>query len=96
MDETEAKGGRGIRSDLRHDRRTVSLLTDHLVFSPKYRGEVLEGEVSEAAEAIIEGEKEKALKTGYITHHTKLFTVTGFRTLSTGYVTSFLKEIKHG
>ena len=25
--------------DLRHDRHTVSLLTDHLVFSPKYRGE---------------------------------------------------------
>jgi len=26
---------------LRHDRNTVSLLTDHLVFSPKYRGNVL-------------------------------------------------------
>jgi len=37
MGETEAKVGRGIRSDLRHDWHTVSLLTDHLVFSPKYR-----------------------------------------------------------
>ena len=53
MDETEAKVGRGIRSDLRHDRHTVSLLTDHLVFSPKYRGKVLLGEVAEAAEEII-------------------------------------------
>jgi putative transposase len=41
------------RHDLRHDRHTVSLLTDHLVFSPKYRGKVLEGEVAEAAEEII-------------------------------------------
>jgi len=34
MGETEAEVGRGTRSDLRHDRHTVSLLTDHLVFSP--------------------------------------------------------------
>jgi len=31
---------------LRHDRHTVSLLTDHMVFSPKYRGKVLVGEVA--------------------------------------------------
>ena len=31
----------------------MSLLTDHLVFSPKYRGKVLLGEVAEAAEEII-------------------------------------------
>ena len=43
------------RHDLRHDRHTVSLLTDHLVFSPTYRGKVLEGEVAEAAEEIIRG-----------------------------------------
>ncbi|MCK4475998.1 MAG: IS200/IS605 family transposase [Methanophagales archaeon] len=49
----EAKGGRGTRSDLRHDNHTVSLLTDHLVFSPKYRGKVLLGEVAEVAEEII-------------------------------------------
>ena len=36
MGEVEAKAGIGTRSDLRHDRHTVSLLTDHLVFSPKY------------------------------------------------------------
>ena len=45
--------GRVTRHDLRHDRHTVSLLTDHLVFSPKYRGKVLLGEVAEAAEEII-------------------------------------------
>ncbi len=37
----------------RHDLHTVSLLTDHLVFSPKYRGKVLLGAVAEAAEEII-------------------------------------------
>jgi putative transposase len=41
------------RHDLRHDRHTVSLLTDHLVFSPKYRGKVLLGDVAEVAEEII-------------------------------------------
>ncbi|MHC1611441.1 MAG: hypothetical protein ACXQTW_07620 [Candidatus Methanospirareceae archaeon] len=44
------KGERVTRHDLRHDRHRVSLLTDHLVFSPKYRGKVLEGEVAEATE----------------------------------------------
>ena len=29
------------------------MLTNHLVFSPKYRGKVLEGEVAEATEEII-------------------------------------------
>jgi len=53
MGEVEAKGERVTRHELRHDRHTVSLLTDHLVFSPKYRGKVLLGEVAEAAEEII-------------------------------------------
>jgi REP element-mobilizing transposase RayT len=48
------------RQDLRHDWHTVSLLTDHLVFSPKYRGKVLVGEVAEAAEENLSLEK-KAL-----------------------------------
>ena len=52
MGEAEAKKDRVTMHDLRHDRHTVSLLTDHLVFSPKYRGKVLEGEVAEAAEEI--------------------------------------------
>ncbi len=26
------------KRELRHDRHTVSLLTDHMVFAPKYRG----------------------------------------------------------
>ena len=50
MGDVEAKRDIVTRQDLRHDRHTVSLLTDHLVFSPKYRGKVLEGEVAEAAE----------------------------------------------
>ena len=49
----EANRDMVTRHDLRHDRHTVSLLTDHLVFSPKYRGNVLEGEIAEAAEEII-------------------------------------------
>ena len=49
----EANKDMVTRQDLRHDMHTVSLLTDHLVFSPKYRGKVLEGEVAEAAEEII-------------------------------------------
>ncbi len=53
MGEVEAKRDRVTRHDLRHDRHTVSLLTDHLVFSPKYRGKVLDGEVAEAAEEIV-------------------------------------------
>ena len=48
----EAKKNMVTRHDLRHDRHSVSLLTDHLVFSPKYPGKVLEGEVAEAAEEI--------------------------------------------
>ena len=34
------------RKELRHDRHTVSLLTDHVVFSPKYRGKILVGDVA--------------------------------------------------
>ena len=39
--------------ELRHDRHTVSLLTDHTVFSPKYRGKILVGDVALAVEGII-------------------------------------------
>jgi len=49
MGEVEAKIGRRTRSDLRHDWHTVSLLTDHLVVSQKYRWKVLLGEVGKAA-----------------------------------------------
>jgi hypothetical protein len=41
------------RKELRHDRHTVSLLTDHLVFFPKYRGKMLVGDVAMIAEWII-------------------------------------------
>ena len=64
------------RNDLRHDNHTVSLLTDHLVFSPKYRGKVLLGDVAEVAEEIvIDEEKEnlRAHKTWYISLYNKLF-----------------------
>ena len=53
MGEVEAKKDMVTRHDLRHDRHTVSLLTDHLVFSSKYRGKVLLGDVAEVAEEII-------------------------------------------
>jgi REP element-mobilizing transposase RayT len=68
MGEVEANRDMVTRRDLRHDRHTVSLLTDHLVFSPKYRGKVLEGEVAEAAGEIswiakrIKGRSSKLLK----------------------------------
>jgi putative transposase len=42
-----------MSKELRHDRHTVSLLTDHIVFSPKYRGKVLVGDVAMLAEAIL-------------------------------------------
>ena len=41
------------RKELRHDRHTVSLLTDHMVFSPKYRGKILVGNVALALDGII-------------------------------------------
>ena len=34
-----------MEKELRHDRHTVSLLTDHMVFSPKYRAKILVGDV---------------------------------------------------
>ena len=42
-----------MSKELRQDRYTVSLLTDHMVFSPKYRDKVLVGDVAMVAEAII-------------------------------------------
>jgi REP element-mobilizing transposase RayT len=42
-----------MKKELRHDRHTVSLLTDHMVFSPKYRGKVLVGDVAMVAEGVI-------------------------------------------
>ena len=39
---------------LRYDRHTVSLLTDHMVFSPKYRGKILTGDIAMLIEAIIQ------------------------------------------
>ena len=41
------------RKELRHDRYTVTLSTDHMVFSPKYRGKVLIGDVALALDGII-------------------------------------------
>jgi putative transposase len=42
-----------MKKELRRDRHTVSLPTDHMVFSPKYRGKVLVGDVGMVAEAIM-------------------------------------------
>lgn len=42
-----------VRNGVRGDRHTLSLLTDHMVFSPKYRGRVLVGAVRDYAEEVI-------------------------------------------
>jgi len=42
-----------MSKELKHDRHTVSLLTDHIVFSPKYRDKVLVGDVGMVVEGII-------------------------------------------
>jgi REP element-mobilizing transposase RayT len=42
-----------MSKELRNDRHTLSLLTDHMVFSPKYMGKVLDGDVAMLAEAMI-------------------------------------------
>ncbi len=39
--------------ELRHDRHTVSLLTDHMVFATKYRGKILTGDVAMITEGIL-------------------------------------------
>jgi hypothetical protein len=41
------------REELRHDRHTVSLLTDHMVFSPMCWGKILAGDVALALDGII-------------------------------------------
>ena len=43
------------RNGLRTDRHTRSMLTDHLVFSPKFRGRVLVGAVRDSTEELIKG-----------------------------------------
>ncbi len=45
--------GYGNKKELRHDRHTVSLLSDHMVFAPTYRGKMLTGDVAMVAEGII-------------------------------------------
>ena len=42
-----------MSKELRHDRHTVSLLSDHMVFCPKYRRKVLVGEVAMVGEGVI-------------------------------------------
>lgn len=39
--------------DLRRGRHTASMLTDHMVFCPKYRGKMLVGDMAMVAEGII-------------------------------------------
>jgi hypothetical protein len=84
MGEVEGKIGRRTRSDLRHDWPTVSLLTDHLVFSPKYRGGVLEGKVAEAAEEVVidEGNSMKSSVMAAWTIQSKILPVLPIVTLS--------------
>ena len=67
MGEVQAKGDRVERHAL-HDLHTVSMLTDHLVFSPKYRGKVLLGEVDGAAEENLSLEKKALPKKQEFSH----------------------------
>lgn len=39
--------------DLRHDHHTVSMLTDHLVFCPKYRRPVLVGDIADECHILL-------------------------------------------
>ena len=47
------------RKELRHDRHTVSLLTDHMVITPKYRGKIL---VEKMIALVVEGIIRKTCK----------------------------------
>lgn len=52
-----------MSKELRHNIHTVSLLTDHMVITPKYRGKILVGEVGLVTKAIIRKTcKEKDIK----------------------------------
>ncbi|MEA1864134.1 MAG: hypothetical protein U9N46_02880, partial [Euryarchaeota archaeon] len=42
----DSKDLRMEQRELRHDRHTVSLLTDHMVITPKYREKILVGDVA--------------------------------------------------
>jgi putative transposase len=42
-----------IKMELRHDRHTVSLLSDHMAFAPRYRGKILTGDIAMITEGII-------------------------------------------
>ncbi len=49
-------GGTQVNTkDIQYDRHTVSLLTDHMVITPKYRGKIPTGEAAFVTEAIIRG-----------------------------------------
>ncbi len=45
--------GQTRMKELRHDRHTVPLLTDHMVFAPKYKGKILTGDVAMITEGIL-------------------------------------------
>ena len=47
------------RRELRHNRHTVSLLTDHMVITPKYRGKIL---VEKTIALVVEGIIRKTCK----------------------------------
>lgn len=44
--------GTANQKELRHDRYTVSLLSDHMVFAPKYRGKILIDDVGNGWEVV--------------------------------------------
>ena len=70
MSEVEARGNKATRHEFCSDRHTLSLLTDHSVFSPEDKGKMLPGEVAEAAEEIV-SENNKELDIEVITDDEK-------------------------
>ncbi len=71
--------------ELRHDRHTVSLLTDHIVFSPKCRGKILvEKTIALAVEGIIR-KICKEMKIEIIDMAVKNQEKTNAKTLCTGF-----------
>ena len=49
----EKRNQKKLRLGLRHDRHTVSLQTDHMVFCSKYRRPVLIGDIAKRCEEVI-------------------------------------------
>ncbi len=78
------------KKELHRDRHTVSLLTDHLVFSPKYRGKVLVGDGSESISGCRDALAKSIFRTGFFTNK-RLLHEDG--ALFTGDAVTLVKEL---